>query len=70
MRSRCCVCVSVYPPIVARQRFGSVKKMPLSLVGNNYETTLLSVSPHNCFVFYAVRVVSKESKRLVVPELV
>jgi hypothetical protein len=22
MRSRCCLCVSVYPPIVARQRFG------------------------------------------------
>jgi hypothetical protein len=22
MRSRCCVCVSMYPPIVARQRLG------------------------------------------------
>jgi hypothetical protein len=22
MRSRCCLCVSVYPPIVARQRIG------------------------------------------------
>jgi hypothetical protein len=22
MRSRCCLCVSVYPPIVARQRLG------------------------------------------------
>jgi hypothetical protein len=27
----------------------------------------MSVSPHNVLVFYAVRVVSKESKRLVLP---
>jgi hypothetical protein len=31
MRSRCCLCVSVYPPLVARQRLG---KNPLSLLGN------------------------------------
>jgi hypothetical protein len=47
------VCVSVYPPIVARKRLG--KKIPLLLLGN-------------CYVFFAVRVASKESRRLYFPE--
>jgi hypothetical protein len=60
MRSHCCPCVCVcvcvcvslgIPPIVARQRLG---KSSLVVVGNSY-------------VFYAVRVVSKESRRLVLP---
>jgi hypothetical protein len=59
------VCVSMYPPIVPRQRLDknprivagqrlSSVKFPLSLLGN-------------CYVFYAVHVVSKESRRLVLP---
>jgi hypothetical protein len=49
------VLVCVYlciPPIVAKQRLG---KAPLSLLGNGY-------------LFYAVRVVSKESRRFVLPK--
>jgi hypothetical protein len=52
MRSRCCPCVFVYPPI--------------SLLGNgsvNLSLTLLD----NGYVFYAVPVVSKQSRRLVLP---
>jgi hypothetical protein len=58
MRSRycpyVCVCVrvSVYPPL-SLLGDGSVK-IPLLLLGNGY-------------VFYAVRVISKESRRLVLP---
>jgi hypothetical protein len=74
---RVCVCVS---PL---SLLGNASvKVPLPLLGNGsvkipttylvyYEITLLSLSgcvyPHICFVFYAVRVVSKESKRLVLP---
>jgi hypothetical protein len=58
MRSRCCpcvclfVCVSVYPHLSLLGN-GSVK-VPLSLLGNGY-------------VFYAVGVVSKASRLLVLP---
>jgi energy-converting hydrogenase Eha subunit C len=75
-----CVCVSLYvclciPPLSLLGN-GSVK-VSLSLLGNGsvkiptscvyYEITLLSVClcQHICFVFYAVRVVSKDSRRLV-----
>jgi hypothetical protein len=53
MRSRCspCVCVCVSPLSLLGN--GSVK-VPLSMLDNGY-------------VFYAVRVVSKESRRLVLP---
>jgi hypothetical protein len=34
-----CVCLSLYPPILARQRLGSVK-VPLSLLGNGLVETL------------------------------
>jgi hypothetical protein len=55
MGSYCCpcvVCLSVYPPLSLVGN-GSVK-VPLSLRGNGY-------------AFYAVRVVSNESRRLVLP---
>jgi hypothetical protein len=59
---RVCVCVSP-PPVVARQRLG---KNPLivarQLLGKNFLPLL-----GNGYVFYAVRVVSKESRRLVLP---
>jgi hypothetical protein len=50
MRSRCCPCVCVCVSPLSLLGNGSVK-VPLSLLGNGY-------------VFYAVRVVSKESSRL------
>jgi hypothetical protein len=52
MRSRFCPCVCRCIPLSLLGN-GSVK-VPLSLLGNGY-------------VFYAVRVVSKESRRLVLP---
>jgi hypothetical protein len=74
-----CVCVCVSPLSLLGN--GSVK-VPLSLLSNGsvrippdscvyYEITLismcLSVWPHNCLVFYAVRVILKGRKRLVLP---
>jgi hypothetical protein len=59
MRSRCCPCACVYlcvcvSPLSLLDN-GSVK-VPLSLLGNGE-------------VFYAVRVVSEESRRLVLPRI-
>jgi hypothetical protein len=52
MRLRCCLCVCVYTPLSLLGN-GSVK-FPLLLLGNGY-------------FFYAVSVVSKESRQLVPP---
>jgi hypothetical protein len=74
MRSRCCPCVCMCVCLHCVS--------PLSLLGNGsvkipttsyvyYEIALLSVClplcPHNCFVFYAVRAVTKKSWRLFLP---
>jgi hypothetical protein len=69
MRSCCCVCVFVrVSPIVARQRLG---KKPLFLLGHgSVETLPLNEYTRNdrrivgSVVLYAVRVLSKESRRL------
>jgi hypothetical protein len=57
MRSRCCPCVCVFVCVCVSPLFllgnGSVK-VSLSLLGNGY-------------VFYVARVVSKKSRRLVLP---
>jgi hypothetical protein len=76
MRSRCCSCVCVCVSPLSLLGNDSVK-VPLSLLGNGsvkipivcvyYEIILLAVCPHNCFVFYAARVISKESRQLVFP---
>jgi hypothetical protein len=71
MRSYCCpcvclcvfVCVSVYPPIVGRQRLG---KSLLIIARQRLGKRFLIVAS-NGYVFYAVRVVSKESTLLVIP---
>jgi hypothetical protein len=59
-------------PIVARQRIKKSRRLVLPRTSClYYEITLLSVClsvcPHNCFVFYAIRVVSTASRRLVLP---
>jgi hypothetical protein len=79
MRSRCCpcvcvfLCVSGYPPlsmlgksplILSRQRLGKNSHNFLCI---SWDHLAACVCPHNCFVFYAVRVVSKESRRLFLP---
>jgi hypothetical protein len=51
------VCLYVYPPIVARQRLG--KMLPLHEYTRNKRIIVGGV------IFYAVRVLSKESRRLV-----
>jgi hypothetical protein len=57
------VCLYVHPPprIVAKQRLG--RNIPVATNTCNNKTTV------RCVVFYAVRVVSKGSTRLVLPEL-
>jgi hypothetical protein len=41
MRSRCCLCVCLYPPIVARQRLG---KNPLTVSGQRVGKNFLIVA--------------------------
>jgi Na+-translocating ferredoxin:NAD+ oxidoreductase RnfC subunit len=50
MRSRCCVCVSVYPPIVARQQLGR----NVTAVTNTHAPIIGRV------VFIVARVVSRK----------
>jgi hypothetical protein len=69
MRSRCCaracVCVWVCVSPLSLLGNGSVN-VPLSLLGNGSVKVPLSLLG-NGYVFYAVRVVSKESRQLVLP---
>jgi hypothetical protein len=64
-----CVCVSVCvsPSIVARQRLGKNHHNVLCILYHLAVCVSACVCPHNCFVFYVVRVVSKKSRRLVSP---
>jgi hypothetical protein len=69
MRSRCCPCVCArvclcIPPIVARQR---LRKNPHNYLCILWDHLAVWMCPHSCFIFYAVRVVSKENRRLVLP---
>jgi hypothetical protein len=66
MRSRCCpcVCVCVSPPIDARQRLGKNPHNFLCILWDHLALGMSAcVCPHNCFVFSAVHVVSKESRQ-------
>jgi hypothetical protein len=64
MRSPCCLCVRmcIHPTIVTRQRL--CKHIPVET--NTHATSRRIV---RCVVFYAVRVIWKESKRLVLDKV-
>jgi hypothetical protein len=69
MRSRCwpCVRVCMFVCVSPLSFLGNGSaKVPLTLLGNgSVKVTLYLLG--NGYVFYAVRVVSKESRRLVLP---
>jgi hypothetical protein len=54
MRSRCCVCVSVYPPIVARQR---LSKNPRIVARQRLSINITAVTNTNATIEDDARVV-------------